>query len=94
VTLDLGQVRSLVQVAYRSRRMTDGSSIVNKFQLLVVDDSANPFVLGPYETPDPSQLYTFDVNPPVNVERIRFEALETTGGNTGAKEIQLFEAGP
>jgi hypothetical protein len=53
----------------------------------MVDESTE---LGPFEAPDPGQSYTYDLDE-VTARRIRIEAVETTSGNTGAREIQLFE---
>lgn len=86
-TLDFGEDRTLKTIRLRSRKMTDGSSIISSFKLTLADASE----LGPYETPDPDQLYTFEVEPPVVTQTIRFDAVTTTGGNTGLKEIQFFE---
>jgi hypothetical protein len=35
-------------------------------------------------------MYRFDLDPPLNARTVRVDAVETTGGNTGAKEIQLW----
>jgi len=75
----------LTGVRVRSREMTDGTSIVSSFQLVVGAD-----VLGPFDTPDPSQSYTFDFGSPVMASQVRFEVLTSTGGNTGLREIQLL----
>ncbi len=86
IELDFGQARTISGVGFRSRRMTDGSSIIRSFLLVLPDES----VLGPFDTPDPDQFYAFDFDPPVTTQTIRLEAFATTGGNTGAKEIQFF----
>ncbi len=87
VTLDLGKARSLSRFGFRSRRMSDGTSIIKRVELVI--DGAT--VLGPYDTPDPAQHYTFDFAAPVSATTVRVEAVDTTGGNTGAKEIELYE---
>ncbi len=86
VAIDLGRPRTLRVVAYRSRQMNDGSSIVGSYQL-VLDDGT---ILGPFATPNPDLRYEFILKQPVITRSVRFEAVETTGGNTGAKEIQFF----
>ncbi len=88
VTLDLGTERNLVGWGFRSRKMTDGSSIIQSVQL-VIDDAAT---LGPFETPDPDQFYQFDFDEPVAATVVRIDAITTTGGNTGAKEVELYVA--
>jgi len=87
VMLNFGRMRTLKQFKYRSRKMSNDTSIVQSVQL-VLDDGQT--VLGPFMTPDPDQSYTFDLDPPISTDSIRVEAVKTTGGNTGAKEIQFF----
>ncbi|MFC1552385.1 hypothetical protein ACFL6P_07450 [Candidatus Latescibacterota bacterium] len=66
--------------------MADGSSIIRSFTL-VFD---NQKISGPYETNDPDSLYVFDIVPSIESRTVRLDAAETTGGNTSAKEIQVF----
>lgn len=86
VALDLGQVRALHRIGFRSRQMSDGSSIIRSFRVSVEGGPE----LGPYETPDPNQRYEFRLSPAVNAQRLRITAVTTSGGNTGAKEIELW----
>jgi len=86
--IDLGRARSLSGFGFRSRKMTDGTSIIESLRLVFADGSA----LGPYATPDPDQLYRFDFPSRVTSTRVRVEAITTTGGNTGVKEVELYEA--
>lgn len=85
VELDLGQVRRLMAFGFRSRSMTDGSAIIRKVGLAL--DGAAELV---FDTPDPAQLYVFDLPAPVDARRAVVRAHVTTSGNTGAKEIQLL----
>ena len=87
IVVDFGKMRTLSRVGFRSRRMTDGSSIIKSFRLIFMDQS----MLGPFDSPDPDQLYVFDFATPVSTQTVRLEAVTTTGGNSGAKEIQFFE---
>jgi hypothetical protein len=86
VELDFGSQRRLLRFEFRSRRMDDGSSIITSVQL-VFDGST---VVGPFDTPSPDVLYGFDLQPPVSARTVRIEAVTTTGGNTGAREIRLL----
>ena len=86
VTIDLGQVRTVTHFAFRSRKMSDGSSIIEAVQFRA-DDGA---LQGPFETPDPDQRYLFELDQPVVGQQFVIEAAATTGGNTGAKEIELL----
>jgi hypothetical protein len=86
VTLDLGTERELTGFGFRSRKMSDGSAIITSVTLLL-DDAT---FLGPFDTPDPDTLYVFDFDPPQLTTTVRLDAETTTGGNTGAKEIELY----
>jgi len=81
--LDLGQVRRIQRVGFQSRQMTDGTSIIRAFQLRI-----DGVVHGPFSTPDPDERYTFALD--AEGRTVRFDALETSGGNTGAMEFELF----
>ena len=86
VTVDLGQVRKVTHFAFRSREMTDGTSIIQSVQLRF--DGADP--IGPFETPDPDERYVFQLENAQSAQVITLEAVTTTGGNTGAKEIEFL----
>ena len=88
VELNLGQSRTLQHFGFRSRKMLDETSIVTRVRLLIVDDGNR--VLGPFDTPNPDERYVFALEPAVMTQHVRMEAVETSGGNTGAKEIQLY----
>jgi hypothetical protein len=86
LTIDLGQERTIVAVGYRGRQMFDGTGVVTSIQ--VVFDGEN--IAGPFATPDPAQVYRFDLIEPVTTRTARFEAVTSSGGLTGARELQLF----
>ena len=52
----------------------------------VVSDKGD--VAGPFTLDGASQIYYFDVE--ITGKRLRFEALETSGGNTGVVEIEVY----
>jgi len=87
VELDFGSLRTLASFAFRSRQMSDRSAIVREVELVFDDDE----VRGPFETPDPTVRYAFPLTPPLDARRVRIRALETTGGNTGAREIEFYQ---
>ncbi len=68
--------------------MSDGSSIIRKLELRFDGDGE---VRGPFETPDPDVRYEFALSPPLDAQRVLLRALETSGGNTGAREIEFYE---
>ena len=89
VSLDFGSERILSGFGFRSREMPDGSSIIRAVRLIFQPGSVE---LGPFSTPDPAEFYRFEFEASIAARSVRLEAIETTGGNAGAKEIQFFEA--
>lgn len=86
MVIDLGASRSVEELRFQSRQMTDGTSIIRSLTITVDDGEA----LGPYQTPSPDVLYFIPFEPALEGRRFRIDAVDTSGGNTGAKEIQLF----
>ena len=84
IVIDLGSPAEVVGVGFRSRSMTDGSSIANSFTVTAGDgEPLGPFPAGP-------GLAIADVR---FVGRIlRIDVNESTGGNTGAIEIEVYSA--
>lgn len=81
ITVDLGAPTDIVGVRYRTREMTDGSAIVRTFTVTLDDDEP----LGPFPADAVAEIEG-------RGQRLRFEAAETTGGNTGAVEIEVYAA--
>lgn len=67
----------------RSRSMGDGTSIIERYQVVVDDDQ----VLGPFDA-DPEGFATVETD--VTGQRFRFEAADTTGGNTGFVAVEIY----
>ncbi len=86
IAIDLGSVRKITHVAFRSRKMADGTSIIEQFQVRFDDGEA----VGPFDSPNPDERYVFELANAQSAQIITFEALQTTGGNTGAKEIEFL----
>ncbi len=84
--LDLGSVHRIDAVAFRSRKMSDGSSIIQSFELVFDEDET----VGPFDAPDPDERYVFELARPYSTQHVRLNALKTTGGNTGIKELELL----
>ena len=57
---------------------------VNSFQ--VTTDRGETY--GPFFVDDATTIYRFDTS--FTAKRLRFELLDTTGGNTGALEIEVY----
>jgi hypothetical protein len=82
ITIDLGQPVDVVGIGFHSREMGDGTSIVNSFSVTVDDDET----FGPY--PGGPGLSLIDVA--FTGQVLRFDAVDTTGGNTGVVEIEVY----
>jgi hypothetical protein len=84
VEVQLGQRSHIEQISFWTRTMSDDTAQIFAFQ--VVTDSGEMF--GPFELPDPDEPYEFDVD--FEAEMLRFEVVDSNGGNTGAVEIAAF----
>lgn len=89
VSIDLGAEKTITHFGFRSRKMADGTSIVESVAIRFDGGDA----LGPFETPDPDEHYLFEFEEPHAAQIVTIEAVQTTGGNTGAKEIELLGPG-
>jgi hypothetical protein len=84
ITLDLGRIVNLAGVGFRTRSMADGTAIIQTFTVTGDDGKTRgPFTLGAGLTAIKLELRT---------RTLRFDAVKTTGGNTGAVEIEAYEA--
>jgi len=73
-------------VEFQSRAMSDGSAITLAFTITTGDGE----VLGPFTLPDANSSYDFDVA--IEAETLRFDLMDTTGGNTGIVDVAVFGA--
>ncbi len=89
ISIDFGQTRKIEHFGFRSRKMTNGTAIITSVQV-TFDDTTT---VGPFATPSPDELYLFALSP-IEARYARIEVLDSSGGNTGAKEIQFFTHTP
>lgn len=83
ITVDLGEPVDVSGIGFHSRQMSDGTSIINSFTVTVDDgEPLGPFPAGP-------GLSVADVE--FTGQVLRFDAVDTTGGNTGAVEIEVYQ---
>lgn len=82
IEVDLGTTREVAGFAFRTRQMTDGTAITQTFTVTVDGETIGPFTAG--DTPVRAD------DGPLTAQVIRFDADETTGGNTGATEIEIY----
>jgi hypothetical protein len=81
IEIDLGGTKEIAAIAFRTRQMTDGTAITNNFTATIDDQVFGPFAAGP------EPVVLDDVTPG---RIVRIDADDTTGGNTGATEIEIF----
>jgi len=84
ITIDLGSPQQVAAVEFLTRSMADGSAVTSTF-FIEVDGGKR---LGPFEAGNPA-----DPNPSaveLSGQVLRFEIDSSSGGNTGAIEIQVF----
>lgn len=82
IEIDLGEPHEITGVAFRTRQMSDGTAVTDTFTM-TVDDGRT---FGPY--PTGTDATAFDEA--VTTQTVRIDADQTTGGNTGASEIQIY----
>ncbi len=85
ITIDLGEATALTGVGFRTREMTDGTSITQSFTV-TVDDGAP---LGPFTAGPGLAIAEFAATGRL----IRIDVDTSTGGNTGAIEIEVYGTG-
>lgn len=80
----LAQRATIDGVNFQTRSMGDGSAIALAFT--ITTDSGETF--GPFGVPDASSSHNFEVE--IEAETLRFDLVETTGGNTGVVDIVVY----
>jgi len=87
IEIELLEPTHVTRIGFWTRTMGSSAQILS---FRIVTDQGEAF--GPFELSDAAQMYTFDTE--FTAQRLRFEAVETSGGNTGAVEIEIYgEAG-
>lgn len=83
IEIDLGKEYSITNIGFRTRTMGTSAQI-ERFQVST-DKGAK---LGPFDLPDAKSVYYFPVT--ATARTLRFEVLKSSGGNTGAAEIEVY----
>lgn len=84
ITIDLGAERKVTGVAFVTREMSDGSAITRTFAVVAGGGKRyGPFPAGTRVDPRVAKVS-------FTGRRLRFEVVTSTGGNTGAAEIEVF----
>jgi hypothetical protein len=84
LTLDLGRAVSVRGIAVRSRSMSDGTAVVETFTVTV--DGGETY--GPFDAGTAGAVAEVEFTGQV----LRIDADRTSGGNTGAAEIEVYQA--
>lgn len=83
IVIDLGPSADIVAVAFRTRSMSDGSAVTESYTV-TVDESET---LGPFQAgSEPAEV-------DATGSRVRFDVESSTGGNTGAVEVEIYVDG-
>jgi chitodextrinase len=83
VTIDLGKRQEITGVSFRTREMSDGSAVTRTFAVVADGKRYGPFPAGDRLDPRTAAVS-------FTGRRLRFEVVTSTGGNTGAAEIEVF----
>ncbi len=83
IEIDLGKAYAITSIGFRTHTMGTSAQI-QQFQ--VVTDKSEK--LGPFDLPDAKSVYYFPVT--TTARTLRFEVLKSSGGNTGAAEIEVY----
>ena len=83
IDVELKAVTNVTSVGFWTRTMGDTAQ-VNSFQ--VTTERGETY--GPFTVDDATTIYRFDTQ--FTAKRLRFELLDTSGGNTGALEIEVY----
>lgn len=81
IEIDLGDVYAIEGVGFRTRSMTDGTAVTTSFTITVDGTTYGPFDAGPGLS---IGLVEFEGR------IIRFDVATSTGGNTGAIEVEVY----
>jgi F5/8 type C domain len=84
ITIDLGRERAIAGVAFITREMSDGSAITRTFAVIV--DGHRRY--GPFPAGNIVNARVSRVS--FTGRRLRFDVVTSSGGNTGATEIEVF----
>jgi len=83
IEIELAAVTRVTRIGFWTRTM-GSSAQISSFQ--IVSDAGE--TVGPFNLTDAAQSYYFDAD--FTARRLRFEVVTSTGGNTGAVEIEVY----
>jgi len=83
IEIELAAPTHVERVGFWTRTMGSSAQVLS---FRITTDQGEEF--GPFELSDAAQIHSFDTD--FTARRLRFEAVETSGGNTGAVEIEIY----
>ena len=83
IEVELEAETHITRVGFWTRTMVTSARIIT-FQVIAGDGT----VAGPFELDGASSVHYFETD--ITATRLRFEVVESTGGNTGAVEIEVY----
>ena len=83
IEIELPEVTQVRTIGFWTRTMGDSAQV---FSVRVLTDRDE--IYGPFELGDAASVYYFDTD--FTAQRLRFEVVDTSGGNTGAIEIEIY----
>lgn len=86
-TVQLAEESQINIIRFWTRTMSNNTAQV--FSFTVTTETGE--IYGPFELPDPEQAYEFEVD--FIAETLRFDVVDSNGGNTGAVDIAVFGEG-
>jgi len=84
IEIELADTYNVHTIGFWTRTMSNNMAQILRFT--VTTDQGETF--GPFDLPDADRLYTFPVE--FTARTLRFDAVETNTGNTGAVEIEVY----
>ena len=84
IEIELARTYDVHTIGFWTRTMSNDTAQI--FRFTVTTDEGETF--GPFDLPDADRLYTFPVE--FTARALRFDAVETNTGNTGAVEIEVY----
>ena len=85
IEFDLGKEQKINAIGFRTRTMGTNAQI-SRFEIKT--DKGE--MLGPFELPDAKSVYYFPIA--ITARTLRFQILKSSGGNTGAAEIEVYSS--
>jgi len=84
IEIGLADTIRIDQLVVHSRSMSNDTAQIFSFQVRTNTDE----IYGPFQLPNTDEGHVFEVE--ITASSLRFEALETSGGNTGFVEIEAY----